>query len=131
MLYTLKLVIVSIVAAVGIYFWNRFLPGEYTNMHAYFVLPFFVIYSFLSYQSLSKSLDSENKNAFTVRFMASTGLKLFACLIVIVVYGFLNKAQIVSFAVLFLFMYFVFTSLETIALFKEIQNRKKQSIKQI
>ena len=129
MSYTIKLAIVSVIATLVIYFWNQFLPLEYCNTHAYFVLPFFVIYSFLSYQSLVKTLDSANNNAFTMRFMASTGIKLLLCLMVIVIYAFINKPQIVSFAVLFLFLYFIFTGVETMALFKEIQNRKKQSIK--
>jgi len=123
--YTFKLVAVSIVVALVIYFWNQILPLEYCNTHAYFILPFFVIYSFLSYQSLLKTLDSANNNAFTMRFMASTGIKLLLCLMIIVIYAFINKPKIVSFAVLFLFLYFIFTGVETIALFKEIQKRKK------
>jgi hypothetical protein len=59
-----------------------------------------------------------------MRFMASTGIKMFVCLIMIVIYAFINKAQITSFAVLFLFLYFLFTGVETASLFKEIQKRK-------
>lgn len=125
MQYPIKLLITSVFATAGIFLWNKYMPSEYNNQHAYFVLPFFIIFSLLSFNSLTKTLDSENKNAFTMRFMASTGLKLFVCLMVIVIYGVLNKQQIVSFAVLFLFTYFVYTGVETIALFKEIQKRKQ------
>lgn len=124
MSYPIKLLITSIIASVGLYAWNQFMPVEYNNQHVYFILPFFIIFSILSFQSLTKTLDSEYKNAFTVRFMASTGIKMFVCLIIIVIYAFINKAQITSFAVLFLFLYFLFTGVETASLFKEIQKRK-------
>lgn len=127
MSYPIKLLITSIIASLGLYLWNQFMPVEYNNLHVYFILPFFIIFSLLSFQSLSKTLDSENKNAFTMRFMASTGIKMFVCLIVIVIYAFINKAQITSFAVLFLFLYFLFTALETASLFKEIQKRKQKN----
>lgn len=127
MSYPIKLLITSIIASLGLYLWNQFMPAEYNNLHVYFILPFFIIFSLLSFQSLTKTLDSENKNAFTMRFMASTGIKMFVCLIVIVVYAFINKTQITSFAVLFLFLYFLFTALETASLFKEIQKRKQNN----
>ena len=72
MSYPIKLLITSIVASLGIYLWNQFLPTEYNNQHIYFILPFFIIFSLLSFQSLSKTLDSENKNAFN--FLIDNGM---------------------------------------------------------
>ena len=111
MSYPIKLLITSIIASVGLYCWNQFMPAEYNNLHVYFILPFFIIFSLLSFQSLTKTLDSENKNAFTMRFMASTGIKMFVCLIMIVIYAFINKAQITSFAVFIIFPSFNFFSI--------------------
>lgn len=127
MSYPIKLLITSIIAGAGLFIWNQYMLAEYINNHVYYVLPFFIAFSFISFQSLVKTLDSENKNAFTMRFMGSTGIKMFVCLIVIVIYAFINKTQITSFAVLFLFLYFLFTGVETASLYSEIQKRKQNN----
>jgi hypothetical protein len=63
-------------------------------------------------------MKAENKNAFTLRFMAASGVKLFVSLFIIIIYAFVNKKQIVSFAILYLFIYFLFTGIETFFLYK-------------
>jgi hypothetical protein len=70
-------------------------------------------------------MNAENKNAFTLRFMAASGVKLFISLFVIIIYAFLNKKQVVSFAILYLFIYFLFTGVETFLLYRA--TRKKSN----
>ncbi len=39
MSYPIKLLITSIIASLGLYAWNQFMPVEYNNLHVYFILP--------------------------------------------------------------------------------------------
>mgnify|MGYP003491335116 CR=1 FL=1 len=125
MSYLLKLILFSLIITASVVAWNMFIPKEYVSIHAYFIIPFFFIYSYLTHLSLTKALTSDNKNAFTMRFMGATGIKLFCSLIFIVVYSFVNKAGLIPFAVLFLFLYFAFTIFETMILFKELKKNKQ------
>ncbi len=125
MSYLLKLILFSLIITASVVAWNMFIPKEYVSIHAYFIIPFFFIYSYLTHLSLTKALTSDNKNAFTMRFMGATGIKLFFSLIFIVVYSFVNKAGLIPFAVLFLFLYFAFTIFETMILFKELKKNKQ------
>jgi hypothetical protein len=53
--------------------------------------------------------------------MATSGIKLFLSLFIIVIYAFVNKKQIVPFAILYLFTYFLFTGVETFFLYRKTQ----------
>ncbi|HEY1040188.1 MAG TPA: hypothetical protein VGF30_12320 [Bacteroidia bacterium] len=127
MSYLVRLIIFSVIITLGIVAWNLFIPKEYASTSAYFIIPFFFAYSYVSHLSLMKALDDENKNKFTMRFMGATGIKLFLSLIVLVIYGFVNKPGLIPFAVLFLFLYFAFTGFETIILFKQIKKDKSKT----
>lgn len=128
MSYLLKLIVFSLVITASVVAWNMFIPKEYISMHAYFIIPFFFVYSYLTHLSLTKALKSDNKNAFTMRFMGATGIKLFFSLVFLVVYSFVNKSGLVPFAVLFLFLYFAFTIFETMILFKELKKNKQTNL---
>jgi hypothetical protein len=124
MKYNLSLLLVSVFSFALIVVWNKFMPINYHNNHVYAVVIFFTIFSLLAHLILSSALTSENKNAFTLRFMAMSGIKLFISLFIIIIYAFLNKKQIVSFAIIYLLLYFLFTGFETFFLYKKINIRK-------
>jgi len=121
MAYKIALIITSCLSFLCVYFWNSLMPTEYYNTHVYFVVVFFSLFSFLSNLFFSSSMKDENKNAFTLRFMATSGIKLFLSLFIIVIYAFVNKKQIVPFAILYLFTYFLFTGVETFFLYRKTQ----------
>jgi hypothetical protein len=100
--------------------WNKFMPINYQNNHVYLVVVFFSLFSYIAHILLLNALSAENKNAFTLRFMAMSGVKLFISLFIIIIYAFLNKKQIVSFAIIYLLLYFLFTGFETYFLYKKI-----------
>lgn len=125
MIYKLSLLIITCVSIVIVYLWNSLMPKEYYNSHVYAVVLFFALFSFISTLFLSSSMNAENKNAFTLRFIAASGVKLFISLFVIIIYAFLNKKQVVSFAILYLFIYFLFTGVETFFLYRA--TRKKSN----
>jgi hypothetical protein len=118
MSYLVKLILFSLVLTAAVVAWNMLAPPDYRSMAAYILLPFFVLYSYVTHLFLTRALASENKNAFTLQFMGATGIKLFLSLIILVVFGVFNKPQIVPFAILYLFIYFAYTGFETVILFK-------------
>lgn len=124
MSYLLKLVIFSVILSAAVFAWNMFAPDVYQSNAAYFILPFFFIYSWLAHNFLTRALNNENKNAFTMQFMGATGIKLFLSLVIIVVYGVMNKSTVIPFAVLYLFIYFAYTGFETAILFRTIKQNK-------
>jgi len=126
MIYHIVLLFTTLISISIVFLWNAILPGQYHNQHPYFVIPFFAAFSVLTHFLLLKSMDNENKNAFTMRFMGISGVKLFLSLFIVIIYAFANKSQIISFAVLFLFMYFLFTGMETFFLYKATQKAKQQ-----
>jgi hypothetical protein len=124
MSYPVKLILFSLVIVAAVVAWNMLAPSDYQSMAVYFILPFFILYSYLAHLFLTKALNSENKNAFTLQFMGATGIKLFLSLIILVVYGVFNRTKIVPFAILYLFIYFAFTGFETMILFKLTKQQK-------
>ncbi len=123
MSYKIALFITSILSFLCVFLWNLLMPVAYYNSHVYFIAVFFSLFSFLSYFFLTNSMKAENKNAFTLRFMAASGVKLFVSLFIIIIYAFVNKKQIVSFAILYLFIYFLFTGIETFFLYKATRSK--------
>lgn len=123
MKYNLSLLLIALFSFALIVGWNKFMPANYQNNHVYAVVVFFTLFSYLAHLFLSSALTSENKNAFTLRFMAMSGVKLFISLFIIIIYAFLNKKQIVSFAIIYLLLYFLFTGFETFFLYKKINSR--------
>jgi hypothetical protein len=125
MKYNLSLFLTTLFSFALIVGWNKFMPVNYQNNDVYAVVIFFSLFSYIAHLFLSSSLNAENKNAFTLRFMAMSGIKLFISLFIIVIYAFLNKKQIVSFAIIYLLLYFLFTGFETFFLYKKINSREK------
>ena len=122
MSYFFKLFIFSFFVFIGVYYWNKLLPVEYTTANAYYIVLFFAIFSFLTHLALINSLSSQNKNDFSYRFMAASGIKMILSLFIILIYGFLRKKEIVSFAILFLLNYFLFTGFELFLLLRQLKN---------
>ncbi len=120
MKYNLSLLFITLFSIAMIIGWNKFMPINYQNNHVYLVVVFFSLFSYIAHILLLNALSAENKNAFTLRFMAMSGVKLFISLFIIIIYAFLNKKQIVSFAIIYLLLYFLFTGFETYFLYKKI-----------
>jgi len=123
MTYPVKLTLFSLLVSLLIFCWNMFIPVEYTTNHAYFIGIYFFLFSLITHFILVKSLNNENKNLFTFRYMAISGIKLFLSLIVIFVYAFNNKSRVIPFAVLFLLIYFLYTGFEIASLLKRLKKK--------
>ncbi len=127
MSYIVKLTLFACLVLLLIICWNHYLPNTYTSTHAYFILVFFFLFSYFSHLLLNKSLLAENKNEFTYRYMAASGIKLFLSLIVIVIYAFTRKTGVIPFALLFIFQYFLFTGFEVSLLLKQLKSKSSRN----
>jgi hypothetical protein len=123
MIYPVKLFLFALIVSLFVFGWNMYIPFEYTSNHAYFVVVYFFLFSLLTHFVLGKTMDSENKNLFTYRFMAMSGLKLFLSLMVILIYAFTNKRHVIPFAILFLLIYFLFTGFEIFSILKQLKKK--------
>lgn len=123
MTYPVKLTVFALIVSLLVLCWNLFIPVKYTSNHAYFIVVYFYLFSLVTHFMLMKSLNDENKNIFTYRYMGISGIKLFLSLIVIFIYAFTNKSQVIAFAVLFLLIYFLFTGFEIASLLKRLKQK--------
>jgi hypothetical protein len=123
MTYPVKLTLFALVVSLLVFCWNLFIPIEYTSNDAYFVVSYFYLFSFATHFLLVKSMNDENKNLFTFRYMGISGIKLFLSLIIIFIYAFSNKSRVIPFAILFLLIYFLFTGFEIASLLKRLKKK--------
>ena len=118
--YLITLTIISLLAGAGIYFWNYAMP-DYSNAHGFFILVYYVLFTIGIHAWLTKNGDGKS---FVMRFMGITGIKLFLNLIVILVYGLNYRNKAVSFALMFLLIYFLFTIFESVQLMRLFKTKK-------
>ena len=123
--YILKLSGVSFFVGAGIYCWN-FFSLTFSNPHIWFILPYFVLFTMINHYWLTNKDDAKQ---FTVRFMGSTGIKLFVNLIIILIYGLNNKRGAIPFALAFLIIYFLFTFFEISQLLKHFKTKVNTPVK--
>jgi hypothetical protein len=93
-----------------------FFVGQKFGIHfAYivFLAFFFMAFSFLLNSQLENALKSENKNQFTYTFLMLTGLKMFACLTILLVgLYFSNKESRMALGICTMFYYMLYTGFE-------------------
>jgi len=119
--YLISILIMTFLAFWGIFSWNRFVPS-YANSHGYYILGYYFLFTLGLHYYLTKKADPKS---FIMKFMGVVGIKLFLNLIVILVYGLNNKAKAVSFALIFLLVYFLFTIFESVHLTTFLKTEKR------
>lgn len=119
--YLISILIMTFLAFLGIFSWNLFVPS-YANSHGYYILGYYFLFTLGLHYYLTKKADPKS---FIMRFMGVVGIKLFLNLIVILVYGLNNKAKAVSFALIFLLVYFLFTIFESVHLTTFLKTEKR------
>jgi len=105
------------------YFIDSLLTAEIFNLHILLLYIFMFGISVGIHAFLLNSLKKEAKK-FIPAYMGATGIKMIVLLFTLLLYGLFNKESLVEFALSFMAIYVVFTSVETILIFKE--SKKKQ-----
>ncbi|MFN5183850.1 MAG: hypothetical protein ACK5D5_12590 [Bacteroidota bacterium] len=124
-IYLIKNFIIVALVSSGIYLWNSF-SGKFSNIHIWFILPYFAIFTPLLHLWLLRNPDPKK---FVMRYMGATGIKLLINLFLILIYGLINKPGAVTFAMAFLVIYFIFTFFEISQLLKNPENKLSNSQK--
>ena len=106
----------------GLYFWNATAAPEKVHPLSYYLLGFFAIVFYLNHLFL---LNAENKKpaVFIRRFMATTALRLFLFVIIMLAYAITHKPLANLFIWHILVFYFAFTIFEIASLYRHFQKK--------
>lgn len=115
--YSKTLIIVTIVVALLTFLAQLFLPENFVTPAWPMVLLFFLVINFLCYWATVSANDGK-PNRFITRFMGLTVARLFLFLIIIAVYAFTRKDDVVPFTILFFIYYLIFSIFEILAVLR-------------
>ncbi|MBW6478523.1 MAG: hypothetical protein K0B37_03775 [Bacteroidales bacterium] len=109
--FNLKLTLFS--AALFLVSWlvSRFAPPAFVSEFLVFIVPFFFLMTLLT-RIFTKRINAKDPKKSLAVYLGASGIKLFLYLIVLVVYGLLNKDDAPAFFLSFFFFYLVYTFVE-------------------
>ncbi|MGZ4053469.1 MAG: hypothetical protein ACXVPU_00030 [Bacteroidia bacterium] len=118
--FFIKLTLFSAVSFGALWLCQRFAtPAFQTNLF-WVIWLFFIVTTALIHIVLIKAAAQDPKK-FVNYFMGITSLKLFAYLIIIIIYALLNRAGAQGFIVCFLLSYFLYSGFEVVTLIKHFK----------
>ena len=121
------LTVIAVAAAIIYYLLGYIMPPEwYFRSYLWIDLLFFIV-TFSFHLGLRRSHTKGGKH-FIRYYIGATGAKLFFFLMLIVLYGVLNKEEAIGYALAFFYFYFVFTVFEVKTAYSEF-GRKAQELK--
>ena len=116
-LFNRNLTILSLLLFLLLFLWNHFLSEKFQSPHSYFI----VVYLFLSGLFVSKWLAEAEKISsqnFIRTYMASSAIRLFANLTLILSYILLFRDMAMNFVIFFLVLYFIYLIFEVVMLMR-------------
>lgn len=121
--YLVSLAFLALITGAALFCWNYFIPN-YANNHAWIILAYYTLVTAAVHHWLTTSVEPKK---FVMRFMGITGIKLFLNLIVILIYGLFVRKSAVSFALMFMIIYFIFTFFESAQLIRSLKQEKEKT----
>ncbi len=121
--YLKKLLIYSAIIAVIAFVLAFFLPDNFVSPAMPFLLVFFIAVSLLTHYFVLKTMVKK-MSLFVNFFMISIFVKLIIYIAIIVIYGLMNKHDMIPFVITFFVFYLLFTLFELIAVLKVQKNHK-------
>ena len=121
--YLKKLLIYSAIIAVIAFVIAFFLPDNFVSPAMPFLLVFFVAVSLLTHYFVLKTMV-KRMSLFVNFFMISIFVKLIVYIAIIIIYGLMNKHDMIPFVITFFVFYFLYTLFELIAVLKVQKNHK-------
>ena len=113
------LIIVFSVIIAGLSLLFQWLFPQYATPALPFIVLFFFVITLLTLYIVLRNNDGQEGNRFVSSYMLSRTIKIFSCLLFLVLYIFLNKEDAVKFAIAFMVIYFLFAIFEVVVLKKE------------
>lgn len=121
--YLLSLIITTLLTGAALFSWNYFMP-KHSNNHVWIILAYYTLVTAVIHHWLVSNIEPKK---FVMRFMGITGIKLMLNLVVILVYGVLMRDKVVSFALMFMIIYFIYTFFESAQLIKSFNQNKERT----
>lgn len=118
--FFVKLSLFSILTLGVLLLWQQFASTRFQTDLLWFTWLFFIVSTALIHIILVKAAERNPKD-FIMYFMAITGLKFVAYLIIIIIYGFLKRETVLGFSLCFLIMYFFYSVFEVATLIKHFK----------
>ena len=106
----------------------QWLCPDYASPALPFVVLFFCIITLFTIYIVLRDDKGKAEKLFVSNYMLSRIIKLFSCLLFLIIYVLLNKADAIRFAIAFLIIYFAYSIFEVMILRKEVAdlNTKKE-----
>ncbi|HEY0029715.1 MAG TPA: hypothetical protein VGC65_03065 [Bacteroidia bacterium] len=118
--FFIRLSLFSVLTAIIVVLWQNYAVERFQTNMTWPIWGFFLLVTTLLHFVLIKAAE-ESPRKFVVLFMASTGIKLFTYLIIILLYALLKREAALGFVLFFLVMYFFYTVFEVITLLKHFR----------
>jgi hypothetical protein len=120
--YSISYLIFLAVLGGALFYWNATVPPAKVHPWSFYILGFFAIVFFLNHVFL---LNAEDKRpaVFIRRFMATTALRLFLFMIVMLSYAVTHKELANLFIWHILVFYLSFTVFEIVSLYRHFQKK--------
>ncbi|MCQ2276257.1 MAG: hypothetical protein MJZ87_04875 [Bacteroidales bacterium] len=122
--FSFRIIVFSAVIAALTVIFQWLCPAYATPALPFIVLFFFVITLTTIYIVLRNTTGTDGRK-FVSSYMLSRIIKIFSCLIFLVLYLLLNKNDSLRFAIAFLVIYFLYSIFEVVVLKKENQDLSK------
>lgn len=121
--FSFRIIIFSVVIAGLTVLFQWLFPQHASPALPFIVLFFFVITLFTMFVVMRDDQGKEGKR-FVSNYMLSRVVKLLSCLLFLLLYLFLNRADAIRFAIAFLVIYFLYSIFEVVLL--RMENREIQ-----
>lgn len=122
--FSFRILVFSVILAGASLLFQLICPKYATPALPFIVLFFFVITLTTIYIVLRNTTGTDGRK-FVSSYMLSRIIKIFSCLIFLVLYLLLNKNDSLRFAIAFLVIYFLYSIFEVVILKKENQELSK------
>jgi|SRR3954464_975288 hypothetical protein len=116
--FFIKLAIFSVFSITILLLWQQYATPRFQTNLTWLIWGFFSLSTVLIHLSLVRIEDPKR---FVFSFMGTTGIKLFAYLMIILIYGFLNRETMLGFTAFFLTMYVLYSGFEVFTLLKHFK----------
>ncbi len=118
--FFVKLLLFSVVTAGIVLLWQDQASERFQTDLAWVIWLFFIAVTAFIHIILMKASD-ESPKKLIIWFMAITGIKMFAYLIIILIYGLLKGSEALGFVILFLVFYFLYSAFEVVILLRSFK----------
>jgi len=118
--FIIKLFLFSFFISIIDFVWVKFLGETYPVPNIWSILTFFVLIT-LSFHVVTMNATKGKPQNFIRFYMGSTALRMALCVVVVLVYRFVDKPTVIPFSLAFLAHYFLFTIFEVTTLLKELK----------